>query len=372
MAFPSCVAMRHPLLERRHRARGRLSLARRDGNEDDVLARATHAAIGRARAEDDLERMSTAVSNAGSLMDAMAAERDDIAAGVPTSGTLDAEAYVLAAQRQGECAVEVQNKTVAVDEEREKYERHRVENGARLRGTLGGLKPYGQKSVKVDGPTLLVLRDENVAKKAIAKARGPVFAQTTDEHEKLFGKQQSSDLAYKRNLRRRARQGIDTALPADVVSEFRADRGQLYGVQYNGLEPPPGEERELYETPEEAHAVATRWRKYWDTPRDAMRAAKVARGGVLNVAAHTRNEDLFCVKYSNKHRRKSRFVREPGTGGSWYYDWDAALKLKKDYEESNKDASWFVSQAEVNAADKEAKKRAAAKSAALSRKKAKP
>ena len=122
---------RHPLLKTRRRAQVRLHLARRDGNEEHVLARETHAAIDRARAEDDLERMSTAVSNTGSLMDALAAERDDIAAGVPTSGTLDAEAYVLAAQRQGECAVEVQNKTVAVDEEREKYERHRVENGAR-------------------------------------------------------------------------------------------------------------------------------------------------------------------------------------------------------------------------------------------------
>ena len=138
------------------------------------------------------------------------------------------------------------------------------------------------------------------------------------------------------------------------------------------MRPPPGEERELYETPEEAFAVATRWREFWDQERDAVRAAKAERGGVPNVQAHLCIDDLFCVSYRNKHKGKSRNVRKPGTGGSWYYDWDAALKLKKDYEESNKDASWFVSQAEVNAADKEAKKRAAAKSAALSRKKAKP
>ena len=95
---------RHFLLRARSRARQRLRLARRDGNEDDVLGRETHAAIERARDDGDLLRQSTAVSNMGSLMDALAAERDDIAAGVPTGGTLDAEAYVLVAQRQGACA----------------------------------------------------------------------------------------------------------------------------------------------------------------------------------------------------------------------------------------------------------------------------
>ena len=137
------------------------------------------------------------------------------------------------------------------------------------------------------------------------------------------------------------------------------------------MRPPPGEERELYETPEEAFAVATRWREFWDKPRDAVRAAKAERGGVPNVEVHRRNDDLFRVEYKNNHRGKSRNVRKPGTGGSWYYDWDAALRLKGDYEKSNKDASWFVSVAEVKAAGKEAKKRAAAISVA-SRKKAKP
>ena len=73
---------RQPLLLRRHRASRRLDLAKRDGNEDDVLGRETHAAIERARDDGDLLRQSTAVSNMGSLMDALAAERDDIAAGV--------------------------------------------------------------------------------------------------------------------------------------------------------------------------------------------------------------------------------------------------------------------------------------------------
>ena len=145
---------------------------------DDVLARETYAAIDRARAEDDLEGVSTAVSNMGSLMDALTEERNDVAAGVPTGGTNDAEAYVLVAQRQGECAVEVQNKTVAVDEARAAHERHRVENGARLRGTYGGLKPYGQQSVTVDGPTLLALRDEAAARKARFAAEGPSSPRT--------------------------------------------------------------------------------------------------------------------------------------------------------------------------------------------------
>lgn len=338
---------------------------------DDVLARETHAAIERARDDGDLLRQSTAVSNMGSLMDALTEERNDVAAGVPTGGTNDAEAYVLVAQRQGECAVEVQNKTVAVDEARAAHERHRVENGARLRGTYGGLKPYGQQSVTVDGPTLLALRDEDAARKARFAAEGPVFAQNTDEHEKLFGKEQAKRLGYQRKMVSRAREGIDSAtLLADVVPVFRVDHGQLFRVDY-GVPTPPDEERTLWATQEEAHDQATRWREFWDQERDAVRAAKAARGGVPNVDAHRRNDDLFCVTYGHKHRGKSRFVREPGTGGSWYYDWDAALQLKKDYEKSNKDASWFVSAAEVKAADKEAKKRAAAKGAA-SRKKAKP
>ena len=77
---------------------------------------------------------------------------------------------------------------------------------------------------------------------------------------------------------------------------------------------------------------------------------------MLNVHAHKTKDDLFCVKYSNKHKGKSCFVREPGTGGSWYYDWDAALDLKADYEKSNKDASWFVSATEVKAATKASQK----------------
>ena len=60
-------------------------------------------------------------------------------------------------------------------------------------------------------------------------------------------------------------------------------------------------------------------------------------------------------------------MREPGTGGSWYYDWDAALDLKADYEKSDKGASWFVSQAEVKAAGKEAKAAGLASAARLGR-----
>ena len=356
---------RQPLLLRRHRASRRLDLAKRDGNEDDVLGRETHAAIERARAEDDLEGISIAAANMGSLMDALTEERNDVAAGVPTGGMGDAEAYVLAAQRQGACAVEVQDATAAVDEEREKYDEQILS-----RTSLRSAKKLGQFR-RVSGATRQRLRDEDAAYKARYAEEGPVRVEDTEEHIVEFGKKQANNLAYSRNRRDRARQGIDrAALPADVVIEFR-DGGQLYGVQYNGLEPPPGEKRELYETPEEAFAVATRWREFWDKPRDAVRAAKAERGGVPNVNAHKTKDNLFCVMYCSKHRGKSRFVREPGTGGSWYYDWDAALQLKADYEKSHKGASWFVSAAEVKAADKEAKKRAAAKGAA-SRKKAKP
>ena len=372
MAFQACVAMRNPLLERRHRARGRLSLARRDGNEDDVLAHATHAAIGRARAEDDLEGISTAVSNAGSLMDALAAERDDIAAGVPTGGTRDAEAYVLVAQRQGACAVEVQNETNAVDEEREKFEQHRIENGARLSGNIAG--KAGRNTMTVDGQTLQVLREKGVQDQAAYRERGCVpkdYDGTESEHIELLDKKQSYDLAYDRSRRRLAWKGIEKgSLPADVKPKIVEGR-RLFAVY--GVKCPPDEKCELYyETPEEAFAVATRWREFWDKPRDAVRAAKAERGGVPNVNAHKTKDNLFCVMYCSKHRGKSRFVREPGTGGSWYYDWDAALDLKADYEKSNKDASWFVSAAEVKAAGKESQKASLAKARASRKRKAEP
>ena len=355
--------------KKRARTRSKDALRRAEQRgEDDALKKAQNDALARACEKGDETKKKHAMSCAIATYAIENVARDAEAKGVDVGGKkLDALADVLSACRTGECPAEVQDETEAEYENGRAYEAKIL-----LQGTLRAAKQLG-KFRRVSGDELLRLRVEDDARRARRAEQGPVRVGDTDEHMQLLGKKQANDLAYKRKLRDRARQGIDrSALPADVVIEPRADGGQLYGVQYNGLEPPPGEERELYETAEEAHAVATRWRKYWDTPRDAMRAAKVARGGVLNVAAHTRNEDLFCVKYSNKHRRKSRFVREPGTGGSWYYDWDAALKLKKDYEESNKDASWFVSQAEVNAADKEAKKRAAAKSAALSRKKAKP
>ena len=336
---------RQPLLLRRHRASRRLDLAKRDGNEDDVLGRETHAAIERARDDGDLLRQSTAVSNMGSLMDALAAERDDIAAGVPTGGTLDAEAYVLVAQRQGACAVAVQDATVAVDEARAAYEQHILANPTRY------AQKYGPPKM-ITGDERLTLRAQGAARQARYKEQGPVRVEDTNEHMELLGKMQAKHLARGRKRESLARQGIDSAtLLPDVVPVHRVDLGQLFRVDYH-VEAPPDEERTLWPTQEEAHDQATRWREILGRPRHAVRAAKAARGGVLNVQVHSNDDDLFCVQYKNKYRGKSRYVREPGTGGSYYYDWDAALQLKADYEKSNKDASWFVSAAEVRAVGK--------------------
>ena len=350
---------------RRHRASRRLDLAKRDGNEDDVLGRETHAAIERARDDGDLLRQSTAVSNMGSLMDALTEERNDVAAGVPTGGMGDAEAYVLAAQRQGACAVEVQDATAAVDEEREKYDEQILS-----RTSLRSAKKLGQFR-RVSGATRQRLRDEDAAYKARYAEEGPVRVEDTEEHIVEFGKKQANNLAYSRNRRDRARQGIDrAALPADVVIEFRADGGQLYGVQYNGLEPPPGEKRELYETPEEAHAVATRWRKYWDTPRDAVRAAKAARGDAKDVHPVCAGSSRCNVKVAFK--KKLCCVRLPGTS-SWDYDRETAVKIRDAFYEARKakiDKDWYVPQDMINKAKKA--KRKAAGAGAASRKKKKP
>ena len=356
---------RQPLLLRRHRASRRLDLAKRDGNEDDVLGRETHAAIERARDDGDLLRQSTAVSNMGSLMDALAAERDDIAAGVPTGGTLDAEAYVLVAQRQGACAIAVQDATVAVDEARAAYEQHILANPTRY------AQKYGPPKM-ISGEERLTLRAQGAARQARYKEQGPVRVEDTNEHMELLGEMQAKHLARGRKRESLARQGIDSAtLLPDVVPVHRVDLGQLFRVDYH-VEAPPDEERTLWPTQEEAHDQATRWREFWGQERNARAAAKARRGGVPNVQAHSSQDDLFCVKYGNKHGKKSSYVREPGTGGSWYYDWDAALDLKADYEKSDKGASWFVSQAEVKAAGKEAKAAGRAKARASRKRKAKP
>ena len=356
------------LKARRRKSKMKLRTAEKRG-DDDALQRAQNDALARACAAGDETKMKNAMDCARATHAIERVAQEAEAKGVDVGGKkLNALADVLSACETGQGPADVQDETEKVDEEREKFEKHRIENGAQVTGGYAG---KSTKTTTVDGPTLLALRDEDAARKARFAAEGPVFAQNTDEHEKLFGKEQAKRLGYQRKMVSRAREGIDSAtLLADVVPVFRVDHGQLFRVDY-GVPTPPDEERTLWATQEEAHDQATRWREFWDQERDAVRAAKAARGGVPNVDAHRRNDDLFCVTYGHKHRGKSRFVREPGTGGSWYYDWDAALQLKKDYEKSNKDASWFVSAAEVKAADKEAKKRAAAKGAA-SRKKAKP
>ena len=136
------------------------------------LPGATRAAIERARDDGDLLRQSTAVSNMGSLMDALAAERDDIAAGVPTGGTLDAEAYVLVAQRQGACAIAVQDATVAVDEARAAYEQHILANPTRY------AQKYGPPKM-ITGDERLTLRAQGAARQARYKEQGPVRVEDT-------------------------------------------------------------------------------------------------------------------------------------------------------------------------------------------------
>ena len=345
------------LKARRRQSRRKLREAERRG-DDDALQRAQNTALARACAAGDETKMKNAMDCARATHAIERVAQEAEAKGVDVSGKkLNALADVLSACETGQGPADVQDETEKVDEEREKFEQHRVENGAVLRGKYAG--KLGRKTVTVDGPLLLALRKKGVQDQAAYRERGYVpkdYDGTEEEHRVEFGKKQASQLAYMRGLRRLAREGIDSAtLLPDVVPVYRVDLGQLFAVNSH-LEPPPDEKRELYETPDEAFAVATRWRKYWKKERNAQRAAKAARGGVLNVHAHKTKDDLFCVKYSNKHKGKSCFVREPGTGGSWYYDWDAALDLKADYEKSNKDASWFVSATEVKAATKASQK----------------
>ena len=222
--------------------------------------------------------ISTAVSNAGSLMDALAAERDDIAAGVPTGGTLDAEAYVLVAQRQGACAVAVQDATVAVDEERARV------RGAHPREWRRRGSPNRQWAAQDDHRR----RAPDTARPGRRQAggykeQGPVRVEDTNEHMELLGQMQAKQLARGRKRESLARQGIDSAtLLPDVVPVHRVDLGQLFRVDYH-VEAPPDEERTLWPTQEEAHDQATRWREFWGQERNARAAAKARRGGVPNV-----------------------------------------------------------------------------------------
>ena len=349
---------------RRRQSKDKLMKAEKRGN-DDALKQAQNAALARACEKGDETKKKHAMDCARATYAIERVARDAEAKGVDVGGKkLDALADVLSACRTGECPAEVQDETEAEYENGRAYEAKIL-----LQGTLRAAKQLG-KFRRVSGDELLRLRVEDDARRARRAEQGPVRVGDTDEHMALLGKKQANDLAYKRKLRDRARQGIDrSALPSDVVADVRGDI-IVYVVDWH-LQAPSGEERTLWPTPEEAHAQATRWRKILGRPWHAERAAKAARGGVPNVLVNPCIDDLFSVQYKTKHTRKSRYVRKPGTGGSWYYDWDAALQLKEDYEKSNKGASWFVSAAEVKAAEKEGKKRSGRKRAG-SRKKPKP
>ena len=354
--------------KKRARTRSKDALRRAEQRgEDDALKKAQNDALARACEKGDETKKKHAMSCAIATYAIENVARDAEAKGVDVGGKkLDALADVLSACRTGECPAEVQDETEAEYENGRAYEAKIL-----LQGTLRAAKQLG-KFRRVSGDELLRLRVEDDARRARRAEQGPVRVGDTDEHMALLGKKQANDLAYKRKLRDRARQGIDrSALPADVVIEPRADGGQLYGVQYNGLEPPPGEERELYETPEEAHAVATRWRKYWDTPRDAVRAAKAASGGAKDVHAVCAGSDVYNVKVSV--RCQLRTVRLPRTS-SWEYDRDTAVKIRDAFYEAREaktEKDWYVPQGMINKAKKAKRKARDAKSAAA-RKKKKP
>ena len=357
------------LLARRKRNKLLLRVYDLRGERYNFVEKKKDRAIDRASKRGDERAMSNAVVSTRGVYNVAKLARNLKASGQVVDVdeiALTATADCLTAMETGKHPIDVEEETSQEIERREKYDKKIL-----LQGTRRFTKRYGGGQRKrVSGLELLRLRDESAAYKKRYAEEGPVRVEDKDEHEKLFAKMQANGLAYKRKLRDRARQGIDKgSLPPDVRPEIY--EGCQVFVVASRVIAPPDEERLHYETPEEAFEVATRWREFWDTPRDAVRAAKAKRGGVPNVEVHRRNDDLFRVEYKNNHRGKSRNVRKPGTGGSWYYDWDAALRLKADYEKSNKGASWFVSQAEVKKADKEAKKRAAAKSNAP-RKKPKP
>ena len=354
--------------KKRARTRSKDALRRAEQRgEDDALKKAQNDALSRACAAGDETKKKNAMSCAIATYAIENVARNAEAKGVDVGGKkLDALADVLSACRTGECPAEVQDETEAEYENGRAYEAKIL-----LQGTLRAAKQLG-KFRRVSGDELLRLRVEDDARRARRAEQGPVRVGDTDEHMALLGKKQANDLAYKRKLRDRARQGIDrSALPADVVIEPRADCGQLYGVQYNGLEPPPGEERELYETPDEAFAVATRWRKYWDKPRDALRAAKKASGGAKDVFRVCAGSDRYNVKVT--YKRELRFVREPGTV-AWEFDKDAAKDVRDDFYEARKaklDKPWYVPKGEIKKAAK-AKRQANAAKTNASRKKAKP
>ena len=127
--LPSWVAMRN-LPERRHRAR--IPESRQEGRKRDVPAHATTGRHG-GRADGDLLRRARPFRH-GLPMDALAAERDDIAAGVPTGGTRRRGLHVgRAAAGRGACRGAERDGRRR--REREKFEKHRVENGAVLVAT---------------------------------------------------------------------------------------------------------------------------------------------------------------------------------------------------------------------------------------------
>ena len=355
------------LLARRKRNKLLLRVYDLRGERYNFVEKKKDRAIDRASKRGDERAMSNAVVSTRGVYNVAKLARNLKASGQVVDVdeiALTATADCLTAMETGKHPIDVEEETSQEIERREKYDKKIL-----LQGTRRFTKRYGGGQRKrVSGLELLRLRDESAAYKKRYAEEGPVRVEDKDEHEKLFAKMQANGLAYKRKLRDRARQGIDKgSLPPDVRPEIY--EGCRVFIVCHRVIAPPDEERLHYETPEEAFEVATRWREFWDTPRDAVRAAKARRGGVTNVQVHPKNEDLFSVCYCNRHRYKSRFVREPGTGGSWYYDLDAALQLKEDYEKSNKDASWFVSQAEAKAAGKARQAAAGAKGRASQKRK---
>ena len=205
----------------RTRSKDKLREAEKRG-DDDALQRAQNDALARACAAGDETKTKNAMDCARATHAIQRVAQEAEAKGVDVGGKkLNALADVLSACRTGESPADIQDATEAEYENGRAYEAQILD-----KGTLYSTKQLG-KFRRVSGDELLRLRVEDDARRAKRKEDGPVRVEDKDEHVTLFGEKQASQLAYKRKLRDRARQGIDrAALPADVVIEPRADGGQ--------------------------------------------------------------------------------------------------------------------------------------------------
>lgn len=313
-----------------------------------VLEKTQLAALSRACNKGDETKIKNAMSCASAAhciekwgAEAKAGGVDDV-----DSTVLTLKANVLVAAQTGQCPADVQEETNQEYEAAAAYEAHILEVPAKMR--IGG------KRIKVGPAERLRLRKEDAVWKAALKERGHIddgTAETQDGHVIEKGRKWLKATAKKR---RKMRKDIEGPCLPDVYPALVGDRR---GFVVDGNAPlVPGEERKLWGTQQEAHDQATRGRAHANQPRHAERAAKAKRGEVSNVEAVRGTSGLHHLKYRNHYRHKSKFVRHPDASGPWMYSFDDAGDLKDDYVaftegdswSRKKDATWFVSQGEVN------------------------